>query len=314
MQWSRDRVCNGPFSHNFGDRRHKDGIMKIGVHLPQYGTVASPDAVRHAAIHAEALGYNDIWVSDHTIHPRAQRYPSPFLYDPLLILAWAGGVTERVGLGTSVLVVPTHHPLALANSLASLDALSAGRLIIGVGVGWSAAEYDALGLDFTTRGERLTEAIDLWRTVWRDDPATFHGKYTTFDDIRLLPKPVGQMPIWVGGASVVARRRGIERGDGVHLLGLTPDSTVTVVAELRRAATRSNLHYFTTNRVGPSDYWTIPDPRRTCCLRGSWRPTCSCGASPALHRRLDPLNGSLSRHYVVSGQCFGIAPLLHSLY
>ena len=114
--------------------------MLVGVHLPQYGHVAGPDAITRAARHAEELGFSDVWVSDHTVHPAAQDYPSPYLYDPLLSLAWAGAATQRVGLGTSVLVVPTHNPLGLANSLASLDALSGGRLIVGAGAGWSEAE------------------------------------------------------------------------------------------------------------------------------------------------------------------------------
>ena len=99
--------------------------MRVGVHLPQYGRVAGPDAIKRAARHAEELGYLDVWVSDHVVHPAAQHYPSPYLFDPLITLTWAAAVTERIGIGTSVPVVPMHNPLELANSLASLDALSA---------------------------------------------------------------------------------------------------------------------------------------------------------------------------------------------
>src|SRR5262245_46942494 len=203
--------------------------MRVGIHLPQYGSVAGPRAIARAARHAEELGFADVWVSDHTVHPAAQSYPSPYLYDPLLTLTWAAACTERVGLGTSVLIVPTHNPLALANALASLDALSAGRLVIGAGVGWSQAEYAALGYDFTNRGRRLDEALDLFRAVWRDDPVSFHGEFTSFDDIRLLPKPAGPIPIWVGGGSEAAFRRAASRGDGYQAVGIKPQQTDELV-------------------------------------------------------------------------------------
>jgi probable F420-dependent oxidoreductase len=207
--------------------------MRVGIHLPQYGRVSGPDAITSAARHAEQLGFSDVWVSDHVIHPAAQTYPSPHLFDPLLTLTWAAAATERIGLGTSVLVVPMHEPVALANQLASLDALSKGRLQIAVGVGWSQAEYDALSADFRTRGKRLDEAIDLFRLLWRDDPASFDGRFTSFDQIRLLPKPVGPLPIWVGGSSEASYRRGIAKGDGFQLIGVTPEQAAPVVARLR---------------------------------------------------------------------------------
>src|SRR4029079_9092763 len=113
----------------------------------------------------------DVWVSDHIVHPAAQTYPSPHLFDPLVTLTWAAAVTEHVGLGTSVLVFPQHNPLTLANTLASLDALSGGRVIIGAGVGWSAAEFEALGYRFEDRGARTDEILDLLRVAWREDPS-----------------------------------------------------------------------------------------------------------------------------------------------
>ena len=129
--------------------------MRVGIHLPQFGRAASPRAITEAAKLAEKFGFADVWVSDHIVHPAAQSYPSPYLFDALTCLTWAGVSTERIGLGTSVLVVPLHEPLALANTLASLDALSGGRLVVGAGVGWSEAEYSAVGQDFTDRGRRM---------------------------------------------------------------------------------------------------------------------------------------------------------------
>src|ERR1044072_3218818 len=109
--------------------------MRVGIHLPQYGRVGGDEAITKAARHAEELGFADVWVSDHIVHPAAQDYPSPHLFDPLLRRAWPAAATETVGLGTSVLVAAQHTPLALANSLASLDAMSGGRLTLAVGVG-----------------------------------------------------------------------------------------------------------------------------------------------------------------------------------
>jgi probable F420-dependent oxidoreductase len=207
--------------------------VKVGIHLPQYGRVAGPDAITTAARDAEALGFADVWVSDHIVHPAAQDYPSPHLFDPLLTLAWAAAATDRVRLGTSVLVVPMHEPVALANQLASLDALSKGRLTLAVGVGWSEPEYAAVGADFGTRGRRLDEALELFEVLWRDDPASFDGEFRSFTDIRLLPKPVGPMPIWVGGRTEAAYRRGVAKGDGFQLIGVTPEQAAPVVTRLR---------------------------------------------------------------------------------
>lgn len=208
--------------------------VRVGIHLPQYGRAAGPDAIRAAARRAEDLGFADVWVSDHVVQPASQGYPSPYLYDPLLTLAWAAAATERVGVGTSVLVVPQHEPLWLANALASLDALSGGRLTIAVGVGWSQAEFEALGRSFHDRGRRTDEILDLLRACWTDDPTSFDGTYYRFTDLRVLPKPAHRIAIWVGGGSEAAYRRGVERGDGFQLIGVTPDEARPVVERLRR--------------------------------------------------------------------------------
>lgn len=208
--------------------------MRIGIHLPQYGRAAGADAIRRAAVHAEELGFDDVWVSDHVAIPASQDYPSPFLFDPLVALTWAGAVTTRVGLGTSVLVLPQHPPLALANTLASLDRMSGGRLTVGVGVGWSAGEFAALGQDFRTRGARTDEIIDMLRACWHDDPTSFDGAYYQLDEMRVLPKPAGEIPIWVGGSSEPAYRRAVTRGDGYQAIGLQPGDARPVVERIRR--------------------------------------------------------------------------------
>jgi probable F420-dependent oxidoreductase len=226
--------------------------MKLGIHLPQYGRAATPDAIRRVAQHAESIGYEDVWVSDHLVFPAGQSYPSPFLYDPLMALAWAAASTERIGLGTSVLVVPQYHPLQLANSLASLDNLSGGRLTVAAGVGWSEAEFDALGQEFHNRGARTDEAIDIMRLVWSEDPASFHGAHYSFDDIKVQPKPAHRIPIWIGGGNSATRRRAVERGDGFHAISTPPDQLAPVIAELhdRRAAAGFTGEFTISYRTG----------------------------------------------------------------
>ena len=119
--------------------------MRLGVHLPQFGRAAGPDAIARAAVQAEELGFDDVWVSDHLVVPDGMTYPPAFLFEPVITLTWAAAATRRVGLGTSVLILPYRHPVHLAKELASLDQLSGGRVVMGAGAGWLAGEFEALG-------------------------------------------------------------------------------------------------------------------------------------------------------------------------
>jgi probable F420-dependent oxidoreductase len=227
------------------------------MHLPQYGRLAGPEAVTRAAAAAEALGFAGVFVSDHIVQPADQGYPSPRLYDPLVTLTWAAAITRHVDLGTSVLVVPQHNPLELANSLASLDALSGGRVVAGVGVGWSAGEYAALGHAFSDRGRRLDEALRLWRTVWEHDPASFDGEFTRFDGLRVLPQPAHRIPVWVGGSGERAWRRAVELGDGLHLISVTPAEAAGPIARVR--AERPEPEFVISLRTGWDPQGMEPD-------------------------------------------------------
>ena len=210
--------------------------MRFGIHLPQFGRAAVAGGVEQAAALAEELGFDDIWVSDHLVIPKDQAYPSPYLYDPLVSLAFAASATSRVGLGTSVLVAPQYtSPLALANSLSTLDNMSRGRLTVGLGIGWSKAEYEALHAPFDHRGARLDEIIELFRSAWRDDPSSHQGRYYSFTDIRVLPKPAHDIPIWVGGTSDAAYHRAFSRADGYHGIGVEPDDAKLVFDRVRAA-------------------------------------------------------------------------------
>ena len=207
--------------------------MRYGIHLPQFGRAASADAIGRAALLAEELGFADVWVSDHIVQPADQSYPSPYLFDPLLTLTWAAAATERIGLGTSVLVAPQYHPLWLANATASLDALSGGRLKLAIGVGWSEGEFAALGQDFHTRGRRTDEILEILHACWTSDPASYDGTYYSFSDIRVLPKPAHPIEIWIGGGSEAAYRRAARFGSGFQLIGLKPETIAEPIARLR---------------------------------------------------------------------------------
>ncbi|MFJ1760946.1 LLM class flavin-dependent oxidoreductase [Amycolatopsis sp. NPDC088138] len=181
--------------------------MKIGVNVPNFGPGTDPGALRSWAQTVEGLGYDLLMVSDHVaITPDvAAQYPAPF-YEPFTTLSWLAGITHRVRLGTTVLVVPYRHPLLVARMAANLDQLSGGgRLVLGAGIGWAKQEFDALGVPFEKRGKLTTEYLRAIRAAWAEH-----------DDYR-----AGPIPIWLGGHSDAGLRRAIALGDAWHPLRLT---------------------------------------------------------------------------------------------
>src|SRR5579884_2677412 len=204
--------------------------MQLGIHLPHAGSQATPELIRRHARRAEDLGLSDVWVSEHIIVPRAQFPRSPLFYDPILTLTWVAAVTERVRLGTSVIVLPMRHPLPLAKELSTLHNLSGGRLILGVGVGWLEPEFAALGVPFHERGRRMDEGIAMMKAVWSQDPVTFEAKYipSVIDRMRSLPQPEKPIAIWIGGTSEPALKRAL-RHDGWHGSRATPEQAAPIV-------------------------------------------------------------------------------------
>jgi probable F420-dependent oxidoreductase len=210
--------------------------MRVGIHLPHIGRKAGPEAIRRAAIQAEELGFADAWSSEHIIIPKGASYPpSAIFYDPVLTLTWAAAFTKKIGLGTSVLVLPMRHPLPLAKELATLQNLSEGRLILGAGVGWLTAEFDALGVPFRERGRRMDEGIAMMRAVWGQDPVSFPTRYiaAVIEEMRMLPQPVKPIPIWIGGSSEAALTRATRLADGWHGSRLSPEQATPIVRRLR---------------------------------------------------------------------------------
>jgi len=212
--------------------------MKFGVHLPQSGPAASANAVCRIAQHAESVGFADVWVSDHLALPQGAPYPpSSYILDPIVSLTWAAATTDRIGLGTSVLVLPLRPPVLLAKALASLDLMSGGRLTVGAAAGWLEAEFDALGVPFRERGARTDETLALLRRCWTEDPVDAEGVATgaKLAKMRVKPQPGRAIPIWIGGLSDAAVERAVRSGDGWHGAFQSPEEAAPVASRLRAA-------------------------------------------------------------------------------
>jgi probable F420-dependent oxidoreductase len=187
----------------------------FGVILPNFGKDSSPDGIRQSAEAAEELGFDSVWTTEHIIVGPEAVDPYGRVYDPLVTLGWIAGWTERIGLGTSIVLVPLHHPIHLAKEVATLQELSGGRFTLGVGVGWHKDEYDFMGVEFRGRGRRADEAIRLMRALWNGE-RDFYGEYWSFQGATSEPQPSPVPEIWVGGSSDRAIRRARELGDAWH--------------------------------------------------------------------------------------------------
>ena len=199
--------------------------MDVGIWIPTCRHLAAPDLIRRVAVSAEALGYDSIWVSDHVVVPRANVVNfGETIFDPLVTLGVLAGVTSRVKLGTTVLIVPYRQAVVTAKMVSSLDALSGGRVILGVGAGWVEAESRMLGVPFAERGPMTDEHLRAMIELWTARVPSFMGRYTQFDDLCFEPKPVQQPhpPLWVGGHSRAALRRTAEIGAAWHPINRSP--------------------------------------------------------------------------------------------
>ncbi len=193
--------------------------MKFGVCLPQYGREVSLEDLRAVASEAEELGFDSVWVSDHVVTPeRLRNSIGPVFLDAFVVLSHVSALTERVRLGTTVMVTPYRNPLVAAKMIATLDALSGGRVILGVGAGGAPDEFAALGVLESRRGALTDEYLSAMIELWSNDPSSFHGRHVSFDGVRFAPKPTQKPhpPIWVGGRSDAALRRAARFGQAWH--------------------------------------------------------------------------------------------------
>ena len=205
--------------------------------IPNCRHLATPEIIRRTAVQAERLGYDSAWVSDHVVVPRENiKNFGETIFDPLVTLAVAAGATSRVQLGTTVLIVPYRNAVVTAKMVSSLDALSGGRVVLGVGAGWVAAESAMLSVPFKERGAMTDEYLDAMRELWTSAAPSFAGRYTQFSDLVFEPKPVQKPhpPIWVGGHTAAALRRTARIGAAWHPINRPPDELRAGRAELAR--------------------------------------------------------------------------------
>jgi probable F420-dependent oxidoreductase len=202
--------------------------MNIGVVYPQIELGGDPAAVRRIGRAVEDLGFDHLLAYDHVlgaVHAdRTRRLTGPYterdpFHDPFVMFAYLAGITERIGLATGILILPQRQTALVARQAADVDLLSGGRLRLGVGVGWNHVEYEALGQDFTTRGARQEEQIQLLRRLFSEPLVDFSGRFDRVDRAALTPKPARSIPIWLGGSGDKAFERAARLADGFIFFG-----------------------------------------------------------------------------------------------
>lgn len=215
--------------------------MRYGLCLPNFTDLASAEAINAAADAADRLGFESVWTTDHILVPNdldAADYRINF--DAIETLAWVGARHPGLGLGTSVIVLPQRNAVVVAKELATLDALSSGRLIVGIGVGWNEQEFANIGVaeQFKVRGAYLEESIALWRHLWSGSGEPFRGRFHQLVDYVFNPLPAqrSSLPIWIGGRSEPALARAGRLADGYHSSATSPEAYARSIPTIRAAA------------------------------------------------------------------------------
>jgi probable F420-dependent oxidoreductase len=224
--------------------------MDVGVHVPQWGYDATRAGVLAVACAAEDAGLDSVWVADHVVHPHRSVSEYPYksggipldaedgFLDAIVTLAVIAGATSRVRLGTGVFVLPMRRPLEVAKAVATLDVLSAGRVIFSVGAGWWEEEFEALGARFADRGRRMDEQMEILQALWTFGSLAHNGRDYRFAELTCRPLPVqpGGPPIWIGGMGKAGQRRAASTGDGWHAITAHPSTLRDGYATVRALA------------------------------------------------------------------------------
>jgi probable F420-dependent oxidoreductase len=216
--------------------------VKLGLVHINMGAMARPDVLVRAVRAAEAAGFESVWAGEHVVLPDPQVPPSPMApqdpaLDPLFALTWAAANSSTLRLATGILILPQRNPVVLAKEVASLDVLSGGRVILGVGAGYLEPEFRAVGANFAERGAVTDEYLDALERLWYDEHPEYHGTFTEFAGIDAHPRPAQRpIPLVVGGHRPPAHRRAVARAHGWYGYWLTPEDTATSLAALREAA------------------------------------------------------------------------------
>lgn len=216
--------------------------LKFGLTSINGGATSYPEALTRIAQAAETAGFDSLWAGEHhVLATSSSTIPATSRYlNPVVALTFAAAYTRTIRLGTGILLLPQQQPLILAKELASLDVLSGGRLIVGIGVGWAEAEFEALGVPFHDRGTRTDEYLAAMRAIWSEEAPAYHGRYVSFQGVQAFPHPVQQPypPIVVGGRAPGALRRTVEQANGWYGFALDVDETASLLARLREASAR----------------------------------------------------------------------------
>lgn len=227
--------------------------MRFGLRYCNTGRYVDPKEAVALAQAAEAAGFESLWTVEHTIVPAGYASAYPYdpsgkmaggqndipLPDPLIWMAYIAAATSRIRLATGILILPQHNPVLAAKQIATLDHMSGGRILLGVGVGWLQEEFAALGVPFAERGARTDEYIKAMRVLWSADSPTFKGRFVDFADAYCRPQPVNKsVPIIVGGHSEAAARRAGRLGDGFFPARGAPGELIAIARDAAEAAGR----------------------------------------------------------------------------
>jgi probable F420-dependent oxidoreductase len=240
----------------------------LGLFATNMGACAAANGAARIGTLAEELGYDSLWMGEHVVAPSPWAAPSPIqpdfpILDPLVALAFMAGVTERVRLATGIVILPQRNPVVLAKQLATLDVVSKGRLMFGMGVGYLEPEMSAVGVPMEGRGARADEYLQAMRALWEDEAPAFSGRHVEFEGVDAHPRPLQRpLPVVIGGHSAAAHRRAVAHGDGWYGYLLDRDATALQIESLRKAADAAgrDLSGFTIT-VSPAERLT-PDSVR----------------------------------------------------
>jgi len=220
--------------------------MKIGFFGINTGVFSTREAITRVAQTAEESGYESLWTGEHVVVIDPQVAPSPVapntrMVDTIATLAFAAAVTERVKLGSGIILLAQRNPVVLAKELSGIDVLSEGRLLFGVGVGYVKQEFDVIGVPYEERGARVTEHIEAIRALWTQDAPEFQGEFTQISGVQSHPRPIQRPhpPIVIGGMSPPAYRRAVSQGNGWYGFFQSLDATAAAIAALEDAAKRT---------------------------------------------------------------------------
>ena len=218
--------------------------MKLGVFGLNSKAAIDGGATARLAVRCEELGYESWWAGEHVVLPSPRVPPAPMdpedpILDPLVHLAFVAAVTQRMLLGSGIIILPQRNPLVLAKQVATLDRVSGGRFQLGIGVGYLEPELNAIGVTLAERGSRTDDHLGAMRALWYDRaPVSFSGPHTTFAGLDANPRPLGTIPIVVGGTTPGAHRRAVEQGHGWYGFFLKPEDAAAQVQALAAARAR----------------------------------------------------------------------------